>query len=642
MERAATPRAEDAAIARGITPWLWSLLLLGLLAGHGWKTLHLFGGEDACQRLLDDQPILSGRHPLHLYHGYLGARAFLLRHSFLCYDPAFQAGYPKTPVFDSGSRPSELAHIVAGGFFDPAAYKIGVVGCCLLVPVLLLLACWGANFSAAATTLATGAGLLVWWSTPGRRALDAGEIDVLLAALTLLAHVGLLLRFDRAPGFLSWQGMLATAWLGWFLHPVVFLLVVPFLLVYYVSIGVRHSILTWHLGLALCHLLALGGNAFWLLDWARHLWLRSPLPNGDGMLLHRTMQTVWQAPQWGDQADRILGAILLVSAVLGIALFNQTNQRVVARLLGMGAGGMWLAAILGIAWEPLGKVCTAELMVPAWWFATLPAAHAWTQIHRLLGFLSGSAWRGGLVVGVGLTALVWARWDAVEDSLRHYTETTPLVLGLGDERTALVAALKQHTTPEARILWEDRRGRPDVPHWAALLPVLTDRYFIGGLDPNGEIEYGQAGLVNQTLRGSPLSECSDLALESYCSRYNIGWIACWSPEVVARLQSWKGATLIARMSDGGNVYLFAIVGARRSFLLKGQATIVHMDSRQIILSDVLPEDGVVVLSLHYLSGLQASPTRVHIEPEPDAADLIPFLRLRMDGPVARLTIMLKD
>ena len=109
MERQANPRAEGTA-APG--PWgkrLGLLVLLGLLAWHGWMTLSLFGPDHPWERLLDDQPIVSGRHPLHLYHGYLGARSLAERGTLCCYDPAFQAGYPKTPVFDSGSRPAGSA-----------------------------------------------------------------------------------------------------------------------------------------------------------------------------------------------------------------------------------------------------------------------------------------------------------------------------------------------------------------------------------------------------------------------------------------------------------------------------------------------------------------------------------------------------
>src|SRR5947209_5441045 len=137
------PAMEDHARGReGVAPSgsvsgrVWQVVLLGLVAWQGWITLSLFGPDRPWDNLLDDRPILSGRHPLHLYHGYLGARSLYDRGTLCCFDPSFQAGYPKTPVFDSGSRPAELFLSLTGATYRPAAYKVGLALCCLLVPLL--------------------------------------------------------------------------------------------------------------------------------------------------------------------------------------------------------------------------------------------------------------------------------------------------------------------------------------------------------------------------------------------------------------------------------------------------------------------------------------------------------------------------
>src|SRR5262249_26141948 len=132
----------------------WLLGLLGLLLWQGWLTLGLFGRDRPLERLLDDRPVLSGRHPLHLYHGTLGARALHERGTLSCYDPAFHAGYPKTPVFDSGSRPAELALALAGGRYCPAAYKLAHALLWAVVPALLFAAARGVGLSRAAACLA--------------------------------------------------------------------------------------------------------------------------------------------------------------------------------------------------------------------------------------------------------------------------------------------------------------------------------------------------------------------------------------------------------------------------------------------------------------------------------------------------------
>src|SRR5262245_30780778 len=72
-----------------------------VLAAQAGLTLRLFGREDPLRELLGDRPVVSGRHALHLYHGQLGARSWLDRRTTCCYDPAFYAGYPKTPIFDA-------------------------------------------------------------------------------------------------------------------------------------------------------------------------------------------------------------------------------------------------------------------------------------------------------------------------------------------------------------------------------------------------------------------------------------------------------------------------------------------------------------------------------------------------------------
>ena len=59
-----------------------------------------------------------------------------------------------------------------------------------------------------------------------------------------------------------------------------------------------------------------------------------------------------------------------------------------------------------------------------------------------------------------------------------------------------------------------------------------------------------------------------------------------------------------------------------------------------ILDDaVIPEDGAVLLSLHYQAGLRVTPGRVRLERVTDSLDPIPLVRLVVKDPVARVTIV---
>jgi hypothetical protein len=198
-----------------------------------------------------------------------------------------------------------------------------------------------------------------------------------------------------------------------------------------------------------------------------------------------------------------------------------------------------------------------------------------------------------------------------------------------------VELFTERTTPAGRILWEDQRAACGGSHWSALLPLLTGRAFIGGLDLDRCIEHGYLSFSDQTLAGRPVGDWADGELRDFARRYAIGWAACWSPVAVARFRAWPEAEAVAPLPRGG--WLFALPPP--SFALKGKATLVHADARRIVLADVEPdEDGTVGLSLHYQAGLRAVPSRVRVEREPDPHDPIPLVRLRLPGPVSRVTL----
>src|SRR5262249_1652100 len=326
MDRQIATPAEGSAQVSPRIQWLWLLALLGLIAWQGWMALTLLRVEQPWQRLADEQPLVSGRHPLHLYHGYLGAQSLRERGTLCCYDPAVQSGYPTTRLFYGGSRPAELFLALAGKTFHPSAYKIGLAICCLLVPVLFAVAARGLGLSPAGTVLATALSLLIWWGQPCRRLLEAGDLDLLLACLMGVTHVGILIGYARSPGILPWIGLLLTAVVGWFAHPVIFFSLLPLHLSYYLSVGVKHR-LSWHLGLLGSLAGGIAVNAFWLLDWLSYWWICSPLPAAVLPLEHRTFHTIWSAELWGEPADRALAATLKLPGVVCMAVLNPTKHR---------------------------------------------------------------------------------------------------------------------------------------------------------------------------------------------------------------------------------------------------------------------------------------------------------------------------
>jgi hypothetical protein len=628
---AAPPRGAPQPSGIGDHPGWWAAFL-GLLLAQGWLTLGLFGTDHSFDSLSDARPVLSGRHPLHLYHGCLGARSLCARGTPSCFDPAFQAGYPKTPVFDDGSRPAEALLVWVGGAYRPDVYKWGLAGVCLAAPGLAVLAARAAGLSRLRACLAGALGLLVWWGRPCRELLEAGEASLPAAALLAAAHFGLLVRYHRAPGPLALAGAALAAALAWFAHPALMLLTLPLFLIYYFTVGGRHPF-AWHVGLAAGLAAALGANAFWLPDWVGYWWLRTPPALTAPAWTGHALRALWEAPAWGEPADRTAGLFLTAAALPGAWLLHRRGRRPAALVFGLGSFGLLLPAAGAAAWGELARLGAGRLLVPALLFALAPAANGLTEALRPVSRWLG--WAGAGVAGLGLlAALTLAAPSHRAAWVERARAGAPLALGLGAEREAVVAALRERTTAEGRVLWEDRRGA----HWPALLPLLTGRSFVGGLDPDAGIEHTAGGLADGALCGKSLDDWADDELSDYCERYNIKWVVCWSPRAAERFVRWPGAEAdAAALSDGGDGRLFTLKRTP-AVALRGSARCLTADAGRIVLTDVTPAGGEVVLSLHYQSGLRATPSRVRVERHADPREAVPFVRLVLDEPAPVVTL----
>jgi hypothetical protein len=330
---------------------------------------------------------------------------------------------------------------------------------------------------------------------------------------------------------------------------------------------------------------------------------------------------------------------VLALGAVGAVLFNQTRQRPAARLFGLAFAGFFVLAMASLVWEPLGGLGATRLLAPALLFAALPAGHAATAALAFARRWAG--WGGALALPAVPAGLVWlAAPDAAAEWLHRLHAPQAFQIGLGDERRAVVEAVAAHTTPDARILWEDRPGTRLSSRWTALLPLLTDRAYVGGVDPDAAIAHTAIDLVDQTLAGKSLKDWTPDELNEYCERYNVGWVVCWSPAARAKFAAWPKAEATAELSDDGDGCLFTI---RRpaSYALRGSAKWLAADSQRIVLEDVRPENGQVLLSLHYQEGLRVTPSRVELQraDTSDTDDHVDFVRLVIRDPfVTRVTI----
>jgi hypothetical protein len=614
----------------------WLIGVAALMIAQAGLVLALFGPGRAWSAVTDDRPVLSGRHPLHLYHGTLGAAAFRDHGATTCYDPSFQAGYPKTPVFDGGSRPAELFLWLGGGTYRPAAYKLGLFAFLLFLPVAFVTAGRGAGLPPGAAVLAGGCGILLGWSEPVRGLIIEGQFDLLAAGLAGIVFVPWLARFARTMGVDAWAVLATTAVVGWYFHPLVWLGFAPTVLAYYLVYAPRHGP-AWHLGLIGVTFIGIAPNVWWILDWGKYWWLRQP-STADHIPLPDWQAVLGNAGDYPPLFNCLPGGPMLVfGALIGTVMLWRTGQRAAAWLLALAAVFTVGFARVACTWPALSPEIPEKIVVMAAGFLVPPTAFAlWTLLTQLRFAAIGTA-----IITAGLVFIGWADGPIRPLARALCVSAEPLAIGFNAEQRELIALMKQHMTTEARILWDETTDQRTGWNWSALLPLYTDLYFLGGLDPESGVEHSYCAMCSRQLTGRKLTEWTDADLAGFCRWYNVGWVVARSPAAVERWAKCPLAKPIARLTEGGQPVVVYALNRKRSYILAGSATWESADASRVVLTNVAPNaDGEVQLSLHMLDGLRVSPSYVRIEPllDPTGRDPIQHVRLLMPGPIPRVTL----
>lgn len=615
----------------------WLLGVGALVLAQAGLALALFGPVRPWTAVTDERPVLSGRHPLHLYHGTLGASAFRERGVTTCYDPNFQAGYPKTPVFDGGSRPAELFLFLGGGTYRPAAYKLGLFSFLLLIPIAFVAAARGADLPAGAAVLSGFGGIILGWSEPVRRMLIEGQLDVLAAGLAAVVFVPWLARFARTHGVDAWLVLAGTAVVGWYFHPLIWLGLGPIVLVYYLVFAPKHGP-AWHLGLAGITFVGVAPNAWWLVDWGKYWWLRQP-PSPENVPLPDLFAVVGWPGEYPALFSKLPGgAVLMFAGLAGTILVWRAGHRSAAGLLLFAAGLSIGVARAAVAWPAVPVDASERVIIQAAAFlAPATAFGVWTLLGRARVPVIGTA--------IAVAFLLAAGWiDGRSRPLARAAGVAaePLLIGLNDEQRELITILRQHTTPDARILWDETSVEQPGWNWSALLPLLTERAYLGGLDPESRVEYAYCAMCSRMLTGKTLCEWSDAELDAFCRWYNVGWVVARNGTALDRWGKYPAAKPVARLTEAGREIVVFAIDRKRSYVLAGQAHWEWADTRRVTLTNVVPNaDGEVQLSLHGLEGLRVFPSYVRIEPMPDPTgrDPVHHVRLQLPGPVPRVTLV---
>lgn len=605
-------------------------ILVAICASHAAATARALAPGRSMASAFDDQPIVSGRQPIHLYHAAAGAAAFRARGECSSYDPFLVAGFARTPAADFDSRPYELFLLGASPGDVVSRYKIALFVWWSLLPLGFWSAARLARYGGLTAVIAAGLSAMLAASGPGRQLLADGDLGQALSAVLASLHLACLVRCHSRPDLRGFFGLLVTAILGWCLQPVMWGGVGLLSFGCWLGMFRRHGV-RWHSAFGLAQGVAALAALPWLAEWVRYWWLTMPARTPTGGV---RSWPIWEWPVWGDAgADRIICVGLVLCGFLG-GLLRRPGRR--ARPIKWLLGSSLLVTAVAVAApssDALAPFATPAFLFLGLSLAIVPAAHG---IVRWLDwqFCGGGKRRMGLLLG-GAAFAAGAIWLVGPTPPRLETiqwGPPTLTVGLPPDLAVMAAALRDYTAGTARVLWEECGN--DGTAQSVLLPLLTHRAILGGGAATNDADAAFAELRDGMLAGRPISRWTDEELDCYCRRYNVGWIVAAHSESQSRLEAWP---LVRTICSAGARRLYE-VRRPHSFVLKGLARDVTLDREGIALADVVPENGDVVLSLHFHEGLRVRPGWVKLTREPDAYDPIPLVRLRMIGPAARVTL----
>ncbi len=629
---------------------IFAILLVSAVAAHLVRAIHLLGGPAA---VLSDQPVLSGDYGLHAYYCLI-TRSQPARGSLFGYDPYFMAGYPHTVVFPTSTVYFQLLTAVVPEKYVWPAIKIGILLGAVLPLVTLPLVTRYCTRSWRAALVALLLMLSVYWAAQPEVFLRTGLASWLVSCALAV------------PAVAAWSVAVTTD--ARFRAAVVALLAVA------LAIAAIYCHLLQALTLALSF--ATVGLLTLPMRWRRVVGLGVAVGGAVALATYPLWRSVPDLWSWVDRPGVFFVSAQPVRELVNLLLTGPHHQWLVLWLALVGlfvdggqsrptkamsiAGGILLGfALLGGLFPASRQLQPLRFQTAGLWLLTPGAAAAASWIYRALAdSYRASHHRAVAVVG----ALLFLRLLTPGlVSVAH--PRAPLSLPLTRSQRELVAWLREHTTPDHRILFEDVSSKDVTPELAAairtgpdpdalryrispLLPLLTNRSYIGGLYYPCYLRHAYAKFGNGRLFGRPLwSEegpgMSVREAQELLERYNIAWVVTWSP---ASRRFFDTLSSVAKPAFRAGPYrVYELRNADYDYCLDGKAT-VQVGWNKVELSRIRPgSDGRLVLKFHWVPGLTVADdgkgAAARVEPWSDGRAPVPFVAIRFTDQVPeRITL----
>lgn len=605
--------------------WFLRTLALSLVVIHSVLTWQLFGSN--WDQILEETPVVDGQHARLLYYGKHVAEAVCQEGlTATTYDPQYQAGLTISPWASIESRLAVLAHLLSTEHAY-ATYKVMLFLMWLSLPWSVWCMCRVGNLGSGAISGALILFLGCAWSPWGIQMLRQGETDVIIGTAAMGLALAFMTRSYARPRWWTlagWFGSAATALYFW--PATLVLLLICFIL----FLGLLAGRLPWarFLGLVVCFFAALAVNAFWMRDCWQTWWMLADRE----LIIASSFHDLFNLK--ANLQLMIWPGLLLVIGFLGTRTLRQGIGGRSALVWSFGIVLTSAAALLPQEIESLHLDKAHGWWWCSVWLATIPVGKLLALIMDRVSRYLGSYQRSMLVMTFLLGTLGVLFREELATVVVRINESGPIQLQQPVALSQTVEKLRQQTTAEARILWEETVGNAA---WSPLLPRMLQRSFVGGLGraESVSIESLQVRLSHGSLIGKSMELWSQNDLTQFTNDWNIGWVCAFQAESIQRWLAVPNTIVVAELPSGGKLIRLP---RQFNYCKQGQAVLNFTAPRRMTLTDLVPENGQVVLSLHHHATMHTVNNKAKLDTWQHAYDGIPMLRIRLNGPMERLTI----
>jgi hypothetical protein len=216
--------------------------------------------------------------------------------------------------------------------------------------------------------------------------------------------------------------------------------------------------------------------------------------------------------------------------------------------------------------------------------------------------------------------------------LVHFNKAFKWICDIPGPVEELLAWIKNNTSRKSRILVEDSDVRSKHQFYDTYLPAvfpnLVQREYLVGPRPNCPILHGFASFTEEILFGKHINDFSFNEIKNYFDLYNVGWVICWSDASKTFFQKYPKYLRHVKDIDKFSIYQ---VHRTPSFFLKGAGEI-QSDYNRLSLTEIVPQDGEIVIKYHWMKYLKTKPER-KIEQFFAGDDPVGFIKI-MDPPAS--------